>query len=66
MNTQNKIAMTLRLPIHLADELTDVSDTLRMSKAAWIRRAIRRSLEHARVHELPLIEQRGVREALSL
>jgi predicted DNA-binding protein len=57
--------MTLRLDAHLADDLSDVSDTLRMTKAAWIRKAIRRSIEHARIHELPLIEQRGVRDALA-
>ena len=65
MNQRNKIAMTLRLDSNLADDLSDVSDTLRMSKASWIRRAIRRSIEHARIHELPLIAQRGVRDALA-
>ena len=65
MKNQNRIAMTLRLTSDLADQLSDVSETLRMSKAAWVRRAIRRNLEHSRVHELPLLEQRGIQEALA-
>jgi predicted DNA-binding protein len=65
MTNQNRIAMTLRLSADMADQLSDVSETLRMSKAAWVRRAIRRSLEHARVHEVPLLRQRGVQEALA-
>ena len=65
MQNQNSTAMTLRLTEDLADQLADVSHTLRMSKSAWVRKAIRRSIEYTRVHELPLLERRGIREALA-
>ena len=58
-------AMTLRLDPSVAEQIEDVSDTLRMTKVQFIRRAIRRSLEHATTHELPLIEARNIREALT-
>jgi hypothetical protein len=50
--------MTLRLENRMADEVEDLAFTLNLSKAAFVRRSIRRAIEHARQHELPLLNKR--------
>jgi predicted transcriptional regulator len=45
MKPKNSHAMTLRLDPRLDDLLTDASYDARLSKAAWIRRAIERCLQ---------------------
>jgi predicted transcriptional regulator len=57
-------SMTLRLDPTLAETLESTAFDLRMSQAAFIRRAIRRSLEHSQAHELPLVRQRDIQAAL--
>jgi len=57
-------SMTLRLEQTLAESLENTAFELRMSQAAFIRRAIRRSLEHSQAHELPLVRQRDIQAAL--
>jgi hypothetical protein len=54
----HEYAMTLRLENQMADELEDIAFTLRLSKAGFVRRSIRRALEHARRHEVPLLNKR--------
>jgi predicted transcriptional regulator len=51
------VAMTLRLQEQVADEIEDIAFTLNLSKASFIRRSIRRAIEFARQHELPLIDK---------
>ena len=57
-------AMTLRLESHMADEIEDIAYTLNLSRAAFIRRSIRRGIDHARQHELPLLKNKKVLEAI--
>ena len=57
--------MTLRLSPEIASEVENTAYDLRMSKAAWIRRSIRRGLQHSKSAELPLLEQQAIREALA-
>ena len=46
-------AMTLRLDATLAEALENTAFELRISQAAFVRRAIRWALEHTRPHEWP-------------
>jgi len=55
--------MTLRLENQMAEQIEDIAFTLNLSKADFVRRSIRRAIEHARQHELPLLSKR-VMEAL--
>ena len=55
--------MTLRLETQMADDVEDIAFTLNLSKAGFVRRSIRRAIEHARQHELPLLN-RKVLEAI--
>jgi hypothetical protein len=41
----------------MADEIEDIADTLNLTRAAFVRRSIRRGLDHARNHELPLLNK---------
>lgn len=59
-----KHAMTLRLDLHLHEDLESVAFDLRMSKVDFVRRSIRRAIDHAKAHELPLLNEH-VRDALS-
>jgi hypothetical protein len=54
----SKAAMTLRLDRQLDDDLAATAVDLRMTKADFARRSIRRAVEHARKHEIPLITER--------
>jgi hypothetical protein len=56
--------MTLRLENRMADEIEDIADTLSLSRAAFIRRSIRRALDHARQHELQQLKNKQVLEAI--
>lgn len=56
--------MTLRLQPQLAEALECTAYELRMSQASFIRRAIRRGLEHAQAHELPIVRQREIQNVL--
>lgn len=56
--------MTLRLQNEMAEEVEDIAFTLNLSRAAFVRRSIRRAIEHARQHELPLLKNRRVLEAI--
>ena len=58
--------MTVRFSNELAQDLAEISGALRMTKAAWIRKAIRRGIEHARVSELPLLQNPKIQDALAL
>ena len=60
---QHSYAMTLRLQSKMAEEVEDIAFTLNLSRAAFVRRSIRRALEHARQHELPLLNK-NVLEAI--
>jgi hypothetical protein len=55
---QHEYAMTLRLQQAMADEIEDIAYTLNLTRAAFVRRSIRRGIEHARRHELPLLNKR--------
>jgi hypothetical protein len=55
--TKLPYAVTLRLPTSMADEIEDIADTLNLTRAAFVRRSIRRGLDHARNHELPLLNK---------
>jgi len=57
-------AMTLRLQNEMADEIENVAYTLNLTRAAFVRRSIRRAIEHARQHELPLLKNKQVLEAI--
>jgi hypothetical protein len=57
-------AMTLRLQNEMADEIENVAYTLNLTRAAFVRRSIRRAIEHARQHELPLLRNKQVLEAI--
>jgi hypothetical protein len=63
--TNNTFSMTLRLSPEIASEVENTAYELRMSKAAWIRRSIRRGLEHSGTRELPLLNNQAIREALT-
>jgi len=54
----HEYAVTLRLENKMAEEIEDVAFTLNLSRAAFIRRSIRRAIEFARQHELPLLNKR--------
>ena len=56
--------MTLRLEPRVAEAVEATAFELRMSQASFIRRAIRRSLEQAQMHELPIVRRREVQAAL--
>jgi predicted transcriptional regulator len=60
---KNTYSMTIRLPPQIAEALESTAFELRMSQAAFVRRAIRRSLEHAHAHELPVVRRREVQAA---
>jgi len=55
---QHPYAMTLRLQNEMAEKVEDIAFTLNLSRAAFVRRSIRRAIEHARQHELPLLNKR--------
>ncbi len=58
-------AMTLRLQNEMADEIQDIAYTLNLTRSAFVRRSIRRGIEHARQHELPLLlKNKQVLEAI--
>jgi predicted transcriptional regulator len=61
---QHSYAMTLRLQNEMAEEVEDIACTLNLSRAAFVRRSIRRAIEHARQHELPLLKNKKVLEAI--
>lgn len=61
---KHPFAMTLRLDQQMADEIENIAFTLNLSRAAFVRRSIRRALQHAHEHELPLLSKR-VLEAIS-
>ena len=61
---RHEYAMTLRLEDHMADEVEDIAYTLNLTRAAFVRRSIRRAIEHARQHELPLLKNKNVLEAI--
>ena len=61
---QHPFAMTLRLQSEMADEIENVAYTLNLTRAAFVRRSIRRAIEHARQHELPLLKNKQVLEAI--
>jgi predicted transcriptional regulator len=61
---QHPYAMTLRLQNEMAEEVEDIAFTLNLSRAAFVRRSIRRAIEHARQYELPLLKNRQVLEAI--
>jgi hypothetical protein len=42
----------------MAEEVENIAYTLNLSRAAFVRRSIRRALEHARQHEVPLLNKR--------
>jgi predicted transcriptional regulator len=50
--------MTLRLQSKMAEEVENIAFTLNLSRAAFVRRSIRRAIEHARQHELPLLNKK--------
>ena len=58
------VAMTLRLDQPMADDVEDIADSFNLSKASFVRRSIRRAIQYARLHELPLIDRR-VRRVLT-
>jgi predicted DNA-binding protein len=62
--TRFHYAMTLRLQNEMADEIENVADTLNLTRSAFVRRSIRRAIEHARQHELPLLKNKQVLEAI--
>jgi hypothetical protein len=55
---EHQYAMTLRLQQQMADEVEDIAFTLNLSRAAFVRRSIRRAIEHARQSELPLLNKK--------
>jgi hypothetical protein len=57
------VAMTLRIETQMADEIEEIAGNLNLSKAAFIRRSIRRAVQHSRKYELPLLNPR-VRKAI--
>jgi len=61
---QHPFAMTLRLENQMADEVEDIAYSLNLTRAAFVRRSIRRAIEHARRHELPLLKSRKVLAAI--
>ena len=61
--TTYPIAMTLRLESEMAHEIEDIAYILNLSRVAFIRRSIRRAIQHARKKELPLLNAR-VRKAI--
>jgi len=60
---RHEYAMTLRFQSKMAEEVEDIAYTLNLSRAAFVRRSIRRAIEHARQHELPLLNKK-VMEAI--
>jgi hypothetical protein len=54
---QHPYAMTLRLQTAMAEDIEDLAYTLNLSRAAFVRRSIRRAIEHAHQHELPLLNK---------
>jgi hypothetical protein len=59
MNKPKKhpFAMTLRLDEHMAEEVENIAFTLNLSRAAFVRRSIRRAIHHSHQHELPLLDK---------
>ncbi len=62
--TKLPYTVTLRLPNEMAAEVENIADTLNLTRAAFVRRSIRRAIEHARQHELPLLKNKQVLEAI--
>ena len=56
--------MTLRLENQMADDVEDTAFSLNLTRAAFVRRSIRRAIQHAHQHELPLLRNKKVLEAI--
>jgi hypothetical protein len=50
---------------NVVDRRDDAAYTLKMSRSAFIRRCITRGLDYSEVHELPLLENRSIKNALA-
>lgn len=61
---RRKIAVTLRLDPDLLAHIDDVSDELRLSRSAYIRRSIRREVLKSLKQEIPLLNTPAIRSAL--
>jgi predicted transcriptional regulator len=61
---QHPFAMTLRLRNEMAEEVENIAYTLNLTRAAFVRRSIRRAIDHAYQHELPLLKNKQVLEAI--
>jgi len=61
---QQTCAIVLRMSPDLLGHVDDVRTSLAMSRTGWLRRAIRRQLEFAHDHELPLVQDPAIRRAL--
>jgi hypothetical protein len=59
--SKHPFAMTLRLKTEMAEDVEDIAYTLNLSRAAFVRRSIRRAIEQARQHELPLLQNKRIR-----
>jgi predicted DNA-binding protein len=64
MNPQTR-AIILRLPESVIDRLDNAAHSLNLSRSAYLRRCVVRGLEHTEIHELPLLEHRAIRQALT-
>lgn len=65
MKTSKTKAIVLRLPEELVETIDGVCCELgRMTRTAWIRKAVRYYLEFTKRHELPLLKDAAIRRAL--
>lgn len=67
MNQQRPevFSIALRLPRTTVDRIDHVASACRMTRTAWIRKAIGRNLAYAVQHELPLLETPELRAILT-
>lgn len=57
--------LTLRLKKSLIAEIDLIAGAMRMSRTAWIRRAISRNLSYSKQHELPVVQRPDIQAVLA-
>jgi predicted DNA-binding protein len=64
LKNQNR-AVVLRLPAEVVERLDAAANTLRMTRSAYMRRSLVRGLDFSEQKEMPLLDNRAIRKALT-
>jgi predicted transcriptional regulator len=64
LKNQNR-AIVMRLPEAVVERLDVAANALRMSRSAYMRRAVVRGLQFSEDKEMPLLESAAIRRALT-